>query len=70
MNFENPRDKGNIKYRLREEMRAYATISLYLWVCFSVLLLYETAVLRAGNITEPLSIHPNCEVSQNLTPLA
>jgi len=50
MSSENPRDKGNIKYRLMEEMRAYATISLYLWVCFSVLLLYETSVLRAENI--------------------
>ena len=50
MSSENPRDKSNIKYRFIEEMRAYATISVYLWVCFSVLLLYETSVLRAENI--------------------
>lgn len=47
MSSKNPRDKRNIKYRFMEEMRAYATISLYLWVCFSALLLYETAILRA-----------------------
>lgn len=50
MNSKSPHDKSNIKYRLMEEMRSYATISLYLWVCFSVLLLYETAILRAENI--------------------
>ena len=33
-----------------EEMRTYAIISLYLWVCFSALLLYKTAVLSADNV--------------------
>jgi len=50
MSSENRRDKNSIGHRFMEEMRAYATISLYLWVCFSALLLYETAVLRADNI--------------------
>ena len=50
MSSENPRDKSSIRRRFMEEMRAYATISLYLWVCFSALLLYKTAVLRADNV--------------------
>jgi len=50
MSSENPRDKSSIGRRFMEEMRAYATISLYLWVCFSALLLYKTAVLRADNV--------------------
>ena len=31
-------------------MRAYLGISVYLWICFSALLLYETAVLRAEHV--------------------
>ena len=50
MSSENPLDKSNIRHRFMEEMRAYAITSLYLWVCFSALLLYETAVLRADNV--------------------
>lgn len=50
MSSENPHDKSNIGHRFMEEMRAYATISLYLWICFGILLLYETAVLRAENV--------------------
>jgi hypothetical protein len=35
----------NIAERLREELRRYAMISAYLFVCFSVILLYRSAVL-------------------------
>ena len=50
MSSENPRDKSSVGHRFMEEMRAYAIISLYLWICFSALLLYKTAVLRAENV--------------------
>ncbi|PQP34956.1 hypothetical protein C6A37_05060 [Desulfobacteraceae bacterium SEEP-SAG9] len=50
MSSENPRDKSSVGHRFMEEMRAYAIISLYLWICFSALLLYKTAVLRADNV--------------------
>ena len=50
MSSDNPHDKSNIRHRFIEEMRAYGIISLYLWICFSALLLYETAVLRAENV--------------------
>lgn len=35
-----------IAARLRQEMREYLYISLYLWVCFSALILYESAILQ------------------------
>ena len=31
-------------------MRAYAVISLYLWICFSVLLLYKNSVLGTDDV--------------------
>jgi hypothetical protein len=43
-------DKQTIKQRLGEELRAYAYISFYLWVCFGALLLYKVSVLRAEDI--------------------
>jgi hypothetical protein len=43
-------DESTIGNRLAAEMRAYVGISVYLWVCFSALLLYETAVLRAEHL--------------------
>jgi hypothetical protein len=36
--------------RLREEMRKYALISVYLYVCFGVLLLYKSAVLDSEGV--------------------
>jgi len=42
--------KGSIKQRLMAEMRTYLVISLYLWVCFSALLLYKAVVLGADNV--------------------
>jgi uncharacterized membrane protein YjfL (UPF0719 family) len=44
-----PGDRG-IRQRLREELRAYAFISLYLWVCFGALLLYKNSILRADQL--------------------
>lgn len=35
----------SVRARLREEMRAYAIIVVYLYVCFTVLVLYKAAVL-------------------------
>lgn len=45
MNAEAQAAKPSIKERFWEEMRRYAWVSLYLWVCFGVLLAYESALL-------------------------
>lgn len=39
----------DIGERLREELHRYAIISAYLFVCFSVILLYRSAVLLEMN---------------------
>ena len=45
-------DRPGVKERLREELHRYATVSAYLYVCFSALLLYKYALLReAGQPT-------------------
>ena len=36
--------------RFIEEMRSYIFISLYLWVCFSALILYESALRHSENL--------------------
>jgi hypothetical protein len=43
-------DKGSMVERFVKEMREYLIISIYLWICFSVLLLYKTAILRAEQV--------------------
>lgn len=43
-------DKGSMVERFVKEMREYLIISFYLWICFSVLLLYKTAILRAEQV--------------------
>ncbi len=43
-------DKQNIKQRLGEELRTYAYISFYLWICFGALLLYKVSIMRADDI--------------------
>lgn len=43
-------DKRSIGSHLMEEVRAYIAISLYLWVCFGTILLYETSVLHADGV--------------------
>ena len=50
MGLKRTHDKSSIASRLMEEVRAYAIISLYLWVCFGTLILYETSVLRADGV--------------------
>ena len=41
---------NSIGQRLKHEIREYLIISLYLWVCFSTLLFYESAILQAENV--------------------
>lgn len=48
MSFEKLNKKPNIKHRLIEEVRAYAIISFYLWICFGALLLYKESVIQAN----------------------
>lgn len=40
-------DKPDLKERLREELRHYLWVSTYLFVCFSAIMLYKSAVLRS-----------------------
>lgn len=48
---------GNLKSRLRDELRKYLLVSGYLYVCFGALELFKTAVLRdAGVDYVPLGI--------------
>ncbi|PLW70694.1 hypothetical protein [Pseudohalioglobus lutimaris] len=49
-------EKASVKQRLQLEMREYLIISAYLWVCFSTILIYESALLSDKNIAAlPLS---------------
>ena len=50
MDLKGTHAPSSIKSRLMKEVRAYAIISLYLWVCFGALLLYEASVLRAEGV--------------------
>jgi len=45
MNMETEPAKPSVQQRFWAEMRKYAFVSLYLWVCFGVLLAYESALL-------------------------
>ena len=50
-------DRPDVKERLRAELHRYATVSVYLYVCFSALLLYKYALLReAGPAYLPLGL--------------
>jgi hypothetical protein len=40
--------KPGVKHRLMEELKNYAFISAYLFICFSVILLYEAALAPVG----------------------
>jgi hypothetical protein len=47
----------SVRARLREEMREYAIIFVYLYICFTVLLLYKAAILdEAGTRFVPFGI--------------
>lgn len=43
--------KSTIFARFVKELREYLIISIYLWVCFSILLLYKAAILQAEQVT-------------------
>ena len=43
-------NKEGMLDRFLKEMREYLIISIYLWICFRVLLLYKTAVLQAEQV--------------------
>jgi hypothetical protein len=47
---EAPAGKASRGERLREELRTYAIVAIYLWACFLALTLYKTAVLRAEGV--------------------
>ena len=50
VNSENGEEKIGIRQRLKDEMRAYVIISLYLWICFTTLLLYKNSILRVNDL--------------------
>lgn len=41
-------ERGDLKERLGEELRKYALVSAYLYVCFGALLMYKAALLDAA----------------------
>jgi hypothetical protein len=43
-------NKNSLLGRFIEELREYLVISVYLWICFSVLLSYKAAILQAEQI--------------------
>ena len=43
-------NKDSIGERFIKELREYLIVSIYLWICFGVLLLYKTAILRAEHV--------------------
>ena len=50
MKQDHSTNANSIGQRLKHEIREYLIISLYLWVCFSTLLFYESAILQAENV--------------------
>jgi len=44
-------NKGSLPDRLRHELREYAVVAVYLYVCFGVLLLYKEAILREEGLS-------------------
>jgi Na+-transporting NADH:ubiquinone oxidoreductase subunit NqrD len=42
--------EGSLKERAREELRNYAIVAAYLYVCFGAILLYKTALLREEGV--------------------
>jgi hypothetical protein len=43
---QEPTDKPGLKERVRGELREFAVVALYLYVCLGALLLYRTAILQ------------------------
>jgi hypothetical protein len=50
VNSKNGKGNAGIRQRFKEEMRAYAIISFYLWICFTTLLLYQNSILRINDL--------------------
>ncbi|MEE4184705.1 MAG: hypothetical protein V2J12_02930 [Gammaproteobacteria bacterium] len=50
MSSEHTPGQSGFRARFIEEIRSYAAISIYLWVCFGALWAYETAILRGDNL--------------------
>jgi len=44
-------NKASLPDRLRHELREYAIVAIYLYVCFAVLVLYKDAVLREQGLS-------------------
>jgi hypothetical protein len=42
---------GNVRERAREELRNYAIVATYLYVCFGALLLYKSALLQQAGVS-------------------
>jgi Na+-transporting NADH:ubiquinone oxidoreductase subunit NqrD len=42
--------EASLKQRAREELRNYAIVAAYLYVCFGAILLYKTALLREEGV--------------------
>jgi Na+-transporting NADH:ubiquinone oxidoreductase subunit NqrD len=42
--------EASLKERVREELRNYAIVAAYLYVCFGAILLYKTALLREEGV--------------------
>lgn len=42
--------EASLKERAREELRNYAVVALYLYVCFGAILFYKTALLREEGV--------------------
>jgi hypothetical protein len=43
--------ESSLKQRAREELRNYAIVATYLYVCFAAILLYESALLREQGVS-------------------
>jgi hypothetical protein len=43
-------ERKNLLHRIGDELREYAFLSLYLYICFGAIMLYTVAVLRAHGI--------------------
>lgn len=50
MRTKNP-GEPDIKQRLVSELHQYLIVSFYLWVCFSIIMLYENSVLDTHNLS-------------------
>lgn len=46
MNTHTEGEKPSVKQRVWHELKTYFWVSLYLWLCFGVLFLYESAMLK------------------------